>query len=187
MTRPKVNSDSQKELDRAQEQFDAFDASVKAMTNDRMNMAPAEEREQQTQMSTREAKKYDAPYIKPLRSINSKEQFNEKYREDWRKDWEYVKCIAENNEIIGESIEMWTKKYAGDPAHQWKVPVNTPVYIPRLVAKQISNCKYHRLRMEDRQTEAGSGMSYYGSITVDSVKNRLDCRQVNEGFTTASF
>ncbi len=184
MAQPKVNSDSQKELNKAQEQFDAFDKSVKEMTLDKMSLAPERPQEEQTKMSGREQKAYDAPYIKPVRSINSKERFNEAYREEHKRAWEYVKVICENFEIIGEQIEMWTKKFAGDAADFWKIPVNKPIYVPRLVAKQIAACKYHRITMEEKVTNQEGGVTFHGSLAVDHTKNRLDCRIVNEGFVS---
>jgi hypothetical protein len=188
MNKPKVNSESQKELDRAEKQFEAFDAQVKEMTLDRMNTAPDKEREPQTKLSSGEVKRMDAPYIKPVRSISSREQFNEKYRADHTRAWEYIKCIVENNEIIGEDVECWTKKFAGDPAHFWKIPVNKPVYIPRLLAKQISDCKYHRLRMEDTQMSgADHAGTYVGTMVVDQVKHRLDCREAGNSFASVGF
>lgn len=182
MSRPKVNSDSQKELDRADEHFQSFDTEVKQMTLDQMNRAPLMENEQQTRMSNREMNRADAPYIKPLRQINSKEPFNEKYRAEYEKAKEYVKVVAENNEIIGEQIELWTKKFPGQAAEFWKIPVNKPIYVPRYVAHQLQNCKYHRIVMEDKPTDAGNGMQFYGSLAITHTKHRLDCRPVVNDF-----
>jgi len=183
MAAPKVNSAGQKELDRADEQFKAFDEQVKSMTVDHMNKAPVLETEPQTKMSNRELNKDDAPYIKPLRSINSKEPFNEKYRAQHTEAWKYVKCVVENNEIIGESVEVWTKRFAGDPAHFWKIPVNKPVYIPKLLADQLSQCSYHRLSMDQSQISSADGMgTYMGSMVVDHTKHRIDARPVGFGF-----
>lgn len=182
MTRPKVNSESQKELDRVHDHFQSFDTEVKQMTLDQMNKAPVMETEDHTKMSQREINKYNAPVIKPLRQINSKEPFNETYRKEYERAKEYVKVIAENNEIIGEAIEMWTKKFAGIPAEFWKIPVNKPIFVPRYVAQQLQKCKYHRIIMEDKPTDAGNGMQFYGSLAVSHTKHRLDCRSASNDF-----
>lgn len=186
MVSPKVNSASQRQLDSAAEQFEKFDESVKALTVDHMNKSVIPETEPQVKASNRELNKADAPYIKPVRSINSKEPFNEKYREAHTEAWKYVKCVVENLEIIGETVECWTKKFPGDPAHFWKVPVNKPVYIPKLLADQLASCCYHRLSMEQNQTSnliGSDGMgTYVGSMVVDSVKHRIDARPVGYGF-----
>lgn len=149
-----------------------------------MNAAPKLETEPQTKLSSKEIEKSDAPYIKPVRSINSKEPFNEKYRDLHKQAWEYIKCIVENNEILGEAVECWTKRFPGDPAHFWKIPVNKPVYIPRLLAEQLSQCRYHRLSMEASNAQVtGSDQmgTYIGNMVVDHTKQRIDCRPVGFG------
>ena len=45
------NSLGDKELDKAQEQFEAFDAQVKDMSFDKLNAAPKKEAEPQTRMA----------------------------------------------------------------------------------------------------------------------------------------
>lgn len=182
MSRPKVNSESQKQLDQADDQFKAFSEQISSFSSVDQKAA-SEETEPQTKLSKREAKKMDAPYIEPERSVacSHKEKFNEKYRKDWERGWERVKCIVENNEIIGEKVPVWTKKFAGDPYHFWQVPVNKPIYIPRLLAEQLAACKYRRLIMQDAPTSNVDGMQFYGSMSVESVKNRIDARPI--GFT----
>ena len=190
MAAPKVNSASQKQLDACQDKFDEFQENIESMTKDRLDKAPSMEMEQQTKMSSREVNKYDAPYIKPIRSIarpsggkdGAKVYWDEKNRAQRDRDWEYVKCVCENNEIIGEQIELWSAKWGCDPAHQWKIPTNKPVWIPRHIAEQIQQCKYHRLRMEDRPTSTDGDMTYYGSMSVDRTIHRLDARPTGSHF-----
>lgn len=182
--KPDVSSGfAQRELDKAEAQFEKFDTEVKNLTLDRMNEAPKEEKAP-LEVAKKDLYK-DGLYIKPVRSISSKEQFNEKFREAHSKAWEYVKCQATNGEIIGEKIELWNKKFAGDPATFWQIPVGISIYIPRMIAKQISDCKYHRLRMEQNTvTENSGGMQYYGSLAVDSTVQRMDCVPVNKEFAS---
>src|SRR5690242_18260805 len=138
-----------KELDQAEKQFEAFDESIKSMTLDRMNEAPLEEKEPQTNLSQKEIEKSNEIYLKPRRQIGSREKFNENYREEYEFAIEYVRFIAENKEIIGEAIELWTKPFAGMPAQEWVVPVGKPVWGPRHLAERLTACKYHRLVMRD--------------------------------------
>lgn len=188
---PKVNSDGQKELDKAQEKFDQFNDQV-AGFNPLDAKAPVAETEPQTKMSQREIRNAEVPYIKPIRSvartnfkndrIDSRSYFDEKHRPLHDRDWEYVKCIVENNEIKGEDVEVWTAKWGCDPAHFWKVPVNKPVMIPRLLAEQLASCKYHRLRTEDRPVEQGQLGTITGALVVDQTVHRIDARPVGFGF-----
>lgn len=165
----------QKELEKAKDQIDQFDAQIKEMTLDRMNAAPKEEKEQQTQIAQVDKDKMKDIYLKPARSISSKEKFNEKFRDKYDFDKEYVNFTAENNEIIGETIDLWTKPYPGLPAEYWNVPTNKPIWAPRYLAERIKSCTYHRLIMQDRISTGVDGMGqYYGSMAVDKKVQRLD-------------
>jgi len=174
------NSLEKKELEKAQEQFDAFDQHVKSLTMDRMNMAPKEEVEPQTKLSQSQIANSKDIYLKPKRTINSKEKFDEKFRDKYNFDKEYVHFIAENREIIGETLEFWTKPYPGLPAEEWNVPVNKPVWAPRYVAEQIKRKSYHRLVMQQNVTTGADGLGqYYGPLAVDTTVQRLDALPVS--------
>lgn len=179
--KPKVsNSASEKELDKAEKQFDAFDANIKQMTHDRMNEAPKLEVEAQTKLSQKDIEDAKQIYLKPHRSISSKEKFNEKYRADYNFSTEYVYFMAENKEIIGETIELWTKPFPGMPAQEWKVPANTPLWGPRHLAEQIKRARYHRFKMQQNTTTgADHNGQYYGSMAVDTTIQRLDAVPVS--------
>lgn len=181
-SKPKVSSQfAQKELDKAEKQFDKFEQEIKDCTLDRMSSAPKIEQEQQTKISDREAQKADGIWLKPVRTISSKEPFNETYREDYNFKKEYVKFIAEHNEIKGEKIEKWTKPFAGIPAEYWEVPPNKVVWGPRYLAEEIKkHCAYHRLTMKDQVTNADGIGSYFGTLTVDSLVQRIDARPVSD-------
>lgn len=179
--KPKVsNSAAAKELDRAEEQFKKFDENIKELTLDRMNNAPRQETEEQTKLSSREIAKTKELYLKPDRSISCRDKFNEKFRKSYEFDKEYVQFIAENKDIIGEAIEIWTRPYGGMPAEFWKVPVNKPVWGPRYLAEQIKRCFYHRLKMEDRATEHTGMGTMYGVMAIDTTVQRLDAHPVSE-------
>lgn len=179
--RPKTyTSEAEKQLDKAQEQFEAFDENIKSLTLDRMNQAPKQELEQQTKMSTSEIDKSKEIYLKPTKAIGSREPFNEKYRDQYDFAKEYVRFIAENIEIRGETIELWTKPFPGLAAEYWSVPVNKPIWGPRYVAERIKGCSYHRLVMQDKIiTETNMVGQMYGSMAVDTIVQRLDAIPVS--------
>ena len=174
MARPKSNSLGEQELDKAEKQFEAYEQNIKDLTLDRMNEAPKHEIEQQTKLSQKDLAKSTDIYLKPEKSIHSREKFNENYREEYDFAKQYVQFIAENKEIIGETIELWTKGFAGIPAELWKVPVNKPVWGPRYLAERIKACNYHRLSMQNSPISSDGLGQYYGHMVVDSVVQRLD-------------
>jgi flagellar biosynthesis chaperone FliJ len=180
MAKDKSNSPAAQELDRVQKQFDAFDDQIKSLTQDRMNEAPKQEIEEQTKIASRDIDKSKEIWLKPIKAHPSREKFNEKYRESINFDKQYVQFIAENYELIGESIDIWTKPYPGMPAEEWLVPTNKPVWGPRYLAEQIKRKNYHVLKMENSivtgQNKAGT---MYGQMAVDTTKQRLDARPVS--------
>lgn len=177
--KPKItNSLAERELDKAEKQFEAFDQEVKKMTLDRMNESPRQEMESQTKIAKSDLEKSKDIYLKPKRSIMSREKFNEDYRKEYEFSKEYVNFIAENREIIGETIDMWTKPFAGMPAEEWEVPTNKSVWAPRYVAEQIKSKSYHRLIMQDRPISEDGVAQYYGTMSVDKTIQRLDAYPV---------
>ena len=178
--KPKVTSSAEKELDKVEKQFKEFDENVKALTLDRMNMAPKAETEAQTQISSRDLEKSKDIYLKPKRTISSREKFNEKFRDSYNFAKEYVQFIAENKEIIGETIELWTKPFPGLPAEEWIVPTNKPLWGPRYLAERIKGCSYHRMTMDKTVSTGADGMGqYYGAMAVETIQQRLDAIPVN--------
>lgn len=170
---------AEKEMNEAIKQVDAFDANIKEMTMDRMNAAPKEDVEPQTKISQVDRDKMNDVYLKPIKTISCREKFNEKFRKDYEFSKEYVQFEAENKEIIGEAIELWTRPYPGMPAEFWKVPVNTYVWGPRYLAEQIKRASYHRLVMKQNVTTGGDHAGqYYGSMAADTTVQRLDARPV---------
>lgn len=169
------------ELDKAEKQFEQFDEHLKSMSLDRMNSAPKQEVEPQTKLSQREIKKSDDIYLKPRRSVGSREKFNEKWRADYEFSTEYVRFIAENRELLGETIELWTKPFPGMPAEEWAVPCNKPIWGPRHLAERLTGCKYHRFVMNQNISTGadGAGNQYYGSMAVDTIIQRIDAMPVS--------
>ncbi len=177
--KPNMNSESEKELVKVEKQFDAHKENIEQLTLDRMNKAPKLETEG-PKISQNELADSKDLYLKPHRTIGCQDKFNENYRDEYNFGKEYVRFIAENNEVVGETIDIWTRPFSGMPAEWWKVPVNKALWGPRYLAEQIKRCSYHRLTMNQKviTSEDGSGQ-YTGGITVDTTINRLDARPVS--------
>lgn len=178
----------QSEIDKLDQQFERGLENLSSLNLNKLNEAPVKEVEQQTKLSQKEINKSTDIYLKPKRSIGPgvhpktgvKEQFNEQCRSDWEYAKEFVQFVAENKEIIGESLEFWTKPFPGCNAEFWEVPVNKPVWGPRYVAERIKGCRYHRLTMQDRPISSDNSGTYYGTMVADSTINRLDAHPVSQ-------
>ncbi len=175
----KVDSQGQIELDKMEKQFEKFDDQIKELTMDRMNAAPKADVEPQTKLSQRDAEKIKQIYLKPVKIIGCRDKFNENFRSMYEYDKEMVAFIAENKEVQGEAIELWTRPFGGMSAEMWRVPVNTPVWGPRYLAEQIKRKSYHRLSMQQTQVSQDSIGTMVGSMVVDNTIQRLDALPVS--------
>jgi hypothetical protein len=175
--KPKI---AETEMNKLEKQFESFDKNVQELTQDRMNAAPKADQEPQTKIAQSDLEKSKDIYLKPKKSIGCKEKFNEKYRDDYNFKKEYVHFTAENHEIIGETLDIWTRPFPGMPAEEWIVPVNTPIWAPRYLAEQIKGCTYHRLKMQEHvRTDSTGAGQFYGSMAVDTTIQRLDALPVS--------
>lgn len=180
--KPKVTSSlAEKELDKAEVQFKAYDENIKSMTLDRMNEAPKQEVESQTKIAQSDIEKMGGTYLKPKITIGCRDKFNEKYRSDYEFSKEYVQFIAENREITGETIDLWTRPFGGMAAEYWNVPPNKPVWGPRYLAERIKGCKYHRFVQQDSMSMGNTAMgAFHGGVAVDTTIQRLDAFPVSQ-------
>jgi len=174
MGRPKLTKAVDKELDLAEKQFEAFDENIKALTLDRMNEAPKFEVEPSHKMSQNQIASSKDVYLKPEKTISCRDKFNERFRDDYNFQKEFVQFIAQNNEIIGDGIEIWTRPFGGMPAEFWRIPTNKPVWGPRYLAEQLKRCSYHRLVMQQTSTQTDHSGQYYGQMAADTTIQRLD-------------
>lgn len=195
MGRPrKIKSVSELELQKAEKTFESFSDQVKELSSPPLSESTLEKRKEdadfQTKLSKQEIKHDKTPYLKPERYISSspKEKFNPLWEKLRERDREYVKVIVENNEVKGESVALWYKKWPTDNAEFWQVPVNKPVYIPRGVADQLAKCRYNRLTTAERpmqqvlaEASAEGGIGISQTLVVKETHRRIDCR-LAEGF-----
>jgi hypothetical protein len=170
------------------EDLEQFESSIKSVSMDEASQAPMEEEEPQTKISKKESKNSKDIFLKPKRTIfpsphpktGKIEVFNEKFRKQYEYESKYVKFIAENLEIIGETISLWTRPYGGLAAQEWDVPTNKPVWGPRYLAEQIKRKHYSRFVMEDAPVSREGHGTYYGTMAVESKRHRLNAHPAPE-------
>lgn len=179
MNRPDVTSEGQKELDKAEVQFKEFEQQCKDITHDVAVRVPIKETENALQIAQKDIEKAGDTYLKPVKSINNQQKFNEKFRKDWEEAKIYVNFIAENKEVIGDVIEIWTRPFGGVPAEFWNVPSNKPVWGPRYLADQIKSRRYTRLVMNNTPTQNTGQGQFYGQMVAESRIQRLDAHPVS--------
>lgn len=169
------SSQSEKELDKAQAQFDKYEENISSLTLDKMNEAPMKESEPQHKLTQNQIADSNDIYIKPFKTIGCADKFNEDYRKDWEYAKEYVYITAQNNMVLKEFLQFWTKPFAGIPYEEWKVPVGKPIWVRRHVAEQIKNCVHHELHMdESKKVDANEFGDYCGQMVAKQKVQRFD-------------
>ncbi len=98
------------------------------------------------EISVRDRAKFEnCLYIEPKRTLKGCGVLPEKLKKEHVHAWEYVRGMFENFTVVGEHITFWLSLYPGDPDCMWEIPANTPVYVPRHVAKHLEEVmKYHK-------------------------------------------
>lgn len=173
-----------KEAEKIDEQINKTQESIKEVSDKIVNLPPPKEEDRHQIPKDKGANEI---YLKPKRTMLNRDKFNEQFRSKYEHDKQYVRFIAENVEIKGERIEIWTRPFGGLPAELWEVPVNKPVWGPRYLAEQIKRKYYHRLIMEDKPISAEGGMTYYGSMAVDSIVHRMNAHPAPIADSQISF
>ena len=188
MGRPrKYNTEAERDLENIDEQINQFSESISDINLESVRDAPVKEVEHR--ISQKEQIKSKVIRLTPKKVIWAPPvkvgdkfvpiKFNEDFRKQWEFDKQYVEFIAFNNEIGGESITLWTKKYPGTPSEEWVVPVGVKVAGPRYLAEQIKNSTYHSYQMEKSTTRGDvNGTTFHGSMVACNTVQRLDAMPV---------
>lgn len=171
-----------KELEQAIVNSDKMREDMSKITMDAVAGVPLAETDVQTKMTKKQIEEYDAPVIKPSKSMPSTGKPLDKEKAMREDGWKYIKVIAENNEVVGERVDFWHKKFAGDPIYYWEIPVNKPIYVPKHIAQHLSERKYHVFKMQDRSREGLQHGDYAQSLICQETRRRIDCRSVQFGF-----
>jgi hypothetical protein len=182
MDKPKAKSSkAEQELERVKGEFDAFEEQVKSLNLDAKSHAPIADVEPQTKLSQKEIDRAKEIYLKPAKTVSSKEPFNERFRDEYNFQKEYVRFIAENKECIGEKAELWTKPFPGCTCEFWQVPTNKPVWGPRYLAERIRGCTYSEMHMDTgRGIGEDTAATYMGQMVITKQKPRLTAEPVSE-------
>lgn len=142
---------------------------MNALTTDKINELAPKPVEQEVKLTMKQkAEAEGAIYIEPRRKLQSLGKLPEKWETMHKHDWEYV-CGTFQPENIGgrantENFTFWFRKWPGDPDCMWEIPVNRPVYVPRMIAQHLSGekegftgmeaMKYHTFDMMEKPTHA---------------------------------
>lgn len=106
--------------------------------NEAMKRAPEKEQEKQLKISEFKKKFPDARYIEPSKRIPTGGIKVEEYEKQRDFLWEYVVGVFESV-LVGAKLEFWLTGLPGDDYCLWAIPVNTPVGLPRFVAKHLQS------------------------------------------------
>lgn len=148
---------------------------LSTLTVDEVNAkAPVYEPEPQKESLKERAKREGARYIEPTRRLSPPlGKLPEKLKADHARDWEYVKGIYENIVVAGEPLKFSYCKYAGDADYLWEIPANTPVYVPRFIAKHLENCQaYHTFDYVEKPQQFKTVDEYTDQFTVTGTQYR---------------
>lgn len=183
--RPRLNSKAEQELDKVEEQLDAFNDKVKELSAEPAKLE-AKEVEPQVKFSNREINK-DAKVIMPAKTIGRRDKFNEDFRSEFNEMKQRINCIVEHIEQPGALVESWTGPWGGYQCEFWQVPVNTPVNIPKYLAKRLAACNWNILSMDEGQIrESTNEGKFYGAPVYKDVRRRIDCRPAGSSFISMS-
>lgn len=182
MSRPRTSHGStERELDRVEEQISSYEEKINSLEPASLTTDKPIETAPQTQISKKQIEMTDAPWIRPSKTFSSRAKPLPQLEADRKRAWEYVKVIAENKEIQGEMIEFWLLKFPGDSHCYWQVPVNRPIYVPRMVAEHLASRNYTRWRMRDPNSDEVPDPTNPQN-TVKEVHRRIDCRLAGLNF-----
>lgn len=119
---------------------------LNALTVDACNAIPFEEPPVVVELTAKQlADRNGYLYIEASRTLPAVGKCPDKLKGQRDRDWQYVSGIYENYVVNGEPVRFWLCMYPGDKDCYWEIPCNTPVYVPRMVAKHLEECqKYHK-------------------------------------------
>lgn len=124
----------------------SMNASMTELTMDKISEKAPDAEPSEIKLSTREiAKSEGCLYIEPKRKLPAIGALKPEWKSRHARDWEYVKGMFQSEVVNGHSSrepkKFWFAKWGGDPDCLWEVPVNTPVYLPRMIAHYLSGMK----------------------------------------------
>lgn len=178
------------ELEKIEGQFVEKENEMANLTMQERQNIPLQEDDTQTKLSKKQLDDMGYEIIKPVRRMGSQQKPNPKWQKEREHAWKLVKAILENKESPGETIEMWSHPFKGDPYDFWKLPTNKPILIPRHLANDIAACNYVQYKMEANEKQVvneDGAATYIGKMVAKTKKARLTASPYVDTFNEASF
>ena len=145
----------------------AMTGGMSEMTQDRVNDLAPELEETEVKLTTKQIAARDGVrYIEPKRKLpgfgadNMKSEWKPKHARDWEYTLGMFQGEARNGSHSQDPKTFWHCKWPGDPDCLWEIPVEVPVYLPRMIAKYLAgekeedtgmeSMKYHKFDYRER-------------------------------------
>lgn len=140
---------------------------MSAMNVDTINEVAPKAEEAEAQLTTKQKAAADGVrYIEPKKKLQAFGTLKAEWKKKRDHDWEYVLGMFQSEVINGRSSSepksFWHCKWPGDSDCWWEIPVNVPVYVPRMIAFYLSgekdvdtgmeSMKYHTFDYVERPT-----------------------------------
>jgi hypothetical protein len=140
----------------------------------------AKQKDPQKESLKKRAEIEGAKYIEPKRRMSPPVgKLPDALKKQHAHDWEYVKGIYENYVVTGEPLTFSLCLYPGDPDYMWEIPANTPIYVPRMVAKHLEETQaYHSFGYMEKSSQDWKVNGYTHQFAVTGTHYRGKFRPI---------
>ncbi len=157
------------------------------LTVDKINEVAPKPEEVEVKLTTKQiAAAENIRYIEPKKRLQAFGELKSEWKKKRDHDWQYVKGMFQSEVIngmsSGEDKCFWFSKWPGDPDCLWEIPVNIPVYVPRMIAYYLSgekdldtgleSMKYHTFNYIERPTNSLRSNEFMHQFSVTGTHYR---------------